>query len=442
MDRLRGLVNNLSQKGGVYRNIAFVVFTVFFVKILGFFKEVLIGNSFGMTEDLDVFFILILIPSFFSSVFLGAFKAVLIPNYIFAQKNDNTIFHNNLIVQTILMSLVLTIGLYFLSTPINTYLVRNYSEFFANQVFANQYLFLLCIPIWTFSSLLSGLLDIKKRFVISALYPIITSIVFIVLLFFYEPSIHILVYAFVLGSILELLFLLCFQPVKLVLSDVKFNDPDSIILYKQFLPKLIAGLIIGFNPIVDQLFTSQLTDGAISTLNYGNKLPAFAITILTIGIGNVLLPYFAHLKDTPKGEILILLKKKFNAIFIIGILCTLFLVVFGKDLIILFFQEGAFTQNHTEEVSLVLIMFSFQIPFYLLDITLVRLLTAFNLNVFNITSSSISVLVNVFCNYIFIEKYGVAGVALSTSIVVFLSFVTKYLYVLRKFKTDKPVFLK
>ena len=387
MERLKVVVNNLFQKSDVYRDIAFVVFTVFIVKILGFLKEVLIGNSFGMTEELDVFFILILIPSFFSSVFLGAFKAVLIPNYIFAQKKSNTVFHNNLIVQTILLSLALTIGLYFLSAPINTYLVRNYSEVFANQVFANQNLFLLCIPVWTFSSLLSGLLDIKKRFVISALYPIITSIVFIVLLFFNRPSIHILVYAFVLGSFFELLFLLYFQPVKLVLSDVKFNDPDSIILYQQFLPKLLAGVIIGFNPIVDQLFTSQLTDGAISTLNYGNKLPAFAIAILSIGIGNVLLPYFAHLKDTPKGEILILLNKKFKSIFIIGALCTLFLIVFGKDLIILFFQNGAFTIKDSENVSSVLIMFSVQIPFYLLDIILVRLLTAFNLNVFNITSS-------------------------------------------------------
>ena len=441
MERLRIVITNLIRKGGVYRSIALVISTVFIVKILGFLKEVIIGNSFGMTEELDVFFILILIPSFFSNVFLGAFKAVLIPNYIFAQKKGNIIFHNNLIFQTILLSLVLTIVLYFLSTPINTYLVRNYSGVFANQVFANQNLFLLCIPVWTFSSLLSGLLDIKKRFVISALYPIITSIVFIVLLFCYKPSIHILVYAFVLGSVLELFFLLCFQPVKFVLSDVKFNDPDSIILYKQFFPKLLAGLIIGLNPIVDQLFTSQLTDGAISTLNYGNKLPAFTITIFAIGIGNVLLPYFAHLKDSPKGEILILLKKKFKGIFIIGALCTLFLIIFGKDLIILFFQKGAFTPNNSESVSLVLIMFSLQIPFYLLNIILVRLLTAFNLNLFAIISSSIGVLVNLLCNYIFIEKYGVAGVALSTSLVIFLSFSIKYIYILRKFKTDKLLVL-
>ena len=64
MDRLKVVVNNLFDKSDVYRDIALVVLTVFIVKILGFFKEVLIGNSFGMTEELDVFFILILLLSF------------------------------------------------------------------------------------------------------------------------------------------------------------------------------------------------------------------------------------------------------------------------------------------------------------------------------------------------------------------------------------------
>ena len=95
MDKVKLFFNNLFVKDGIYRNIASVIITVFIVKILGFLKEVYIGNIFGMSEDLDVFFILILIPAFFSNVFLGAFKAVVIPNYIFAQKKGNLIFHNN-----------------------------------------------------------------------------------------------------------------------------------------------------------------------------------------------------------------------------------------------------------------------------------------------------------------------------------------------------------
>lgn len=439
MDKVKLLFNSLFLKDGIYRNIASVIITVFIVKILGFLKEVYIGNIFGMSEDLDMFFILILIPSFFSNVFLGAFKAVVIPNYIFAQKKGNLIFQNNIIFQTIILGSILTLGFFVCSTPINTYLVRNYSNDIASAVFENQNLLFFCIPIWTFSSLLSGLLEIRKKFIVSAVYPIITSIVFISFLFFFEPTIGLLIQAFVIGSFFELGLLLLFQPIKFVFKDIKLDDPDSIILYKQFIPKLLAGLIIGFNPIVDQVFTSEIADGAISTLNYGNKLPAFAITILTLGVGNVILPYFARLKGISNSMILKKLNKILISTFILGSFCTLFLLVFGKDLIIMFFQKGNFTSQDSENVFLVLVMFSFQIPFYLLSIIIVRFLTAFNLNTFTIVSSSFMVVINIICNYLFIHTYGVSGIALSTSIVVLSGFLIQYFYVVNKFKVKNQI---
>ena len=88
---------------------------------------------------------------------------------------------------------------------------------------------------------------------------------------------------------------------------------------------------------------------------------------------------------------------------------------------------------------LVLSMFSFQIPFYLLSITLVRFLTAFNLNTFTIISSSFMVIVNVICNFLFIDTYGVSGIALSTSIVVLFGFLIQYVYVKYKFKVKNEV---
>lgn len=434
MDKVKLLFNRLFLKDGIYRNIASVSITLFIVKILGFLKEVYIGNIFGMSEDLDIFFILILIPAFFKNVFLGAFKAVVIPNYIFAQKKENLIFQNNIIFQTIILGSILTLGFFVCSTPINTYLVRNYSNDIASVVFENQNLLLFCIPFWTFSGLLSGLLEIRNKFIISAVYPIITSIVFISFLFFFEPSIVLLIQAFVIGSFFELILLLLFQPIKFNLRDIKLDDPDSLILYKQFIPKLLAGLIIGFNPIVDQVFSSELADGAISTLNYGNKLPAFAITILSVGVGNVILPYFARLKGASNGQVIKKINKLLICLFIVGSICTLSLIIFGKDLIILFFEKGNFTSQDSENVLLVLTMFSFKIPFYLLNITLVRFLIAFNLNLFSIISSSISVLVNVICNYMFIGEYGVAGIALSTSVVIISTFLVKYFYIIKILK--------
>ena len=142
MDKVKFLATNLFKKDGLYTNIASVIITVLIVKILGFIKEVYVGNIFGMSEELDIFFILILIPSFFNNVFLGAFKAVFIPNYIFAQKKGNLVLHNNIIILTLILSSILTLCLFVCSDPINTYLVRNYSNDVSNAVYENQNLLL------------------------------------------------------------------------------------------------------------------------------------------------------------------------------------------------------------------------------------------------------------------------------------------------------------
>ena len=52
------------------------------VKVFGFLKEVVIAETFGLSELLDSFFIAALIPGFVNDVFLNAFKSVFIPNYI------------------------------------------------------------------------------------------------------------------------------------------------------------------------------------------------------------------------------------------------------------------------------------------------------------------------------------------------------------------------
>ena len=253
---LNKLQEIFAKNSGFYKNILSVAIVVFLVKVFGFIKEIYISKSFGMSEELDVFFILILIPTFFKSVFLGAFKAVLIPNYIYAKKNNNTVFHNNLIVQTILLSIVLTFSVFLLLEPINTYLVRNYSSQIGAKVFSYQSIILWCIPLWTFSSLISGLLDVRKKFMISVFSPIITSVVIIISLIFYSPSAKLITLAYVVGAFCETIFLYLNNPLKLKFSDLNFYDSESVNLYKQFVPKLLSGLIIGLNPIIDQFFTS------------------------------------------------------------------------------------------------------------------------------------------------------------------------------------------
>ena len=202
----------------------------------------------------------------------------------------------------------------------------------------------------------------------------------------------------------------------------------------QFLPKLSAGVIIGLNPVVDQYFSTSISDGAISVLNYGNKFPAFIIAILSVSATNVLLPYFSGLLKSSRDLVLRDLKMKLLMFFALGVVLAGLLALFGNELLEFFFERGRFTSSDTKRVYAVLLMYSIQIPFYVANIVVVRFLTAFNLNGFTVVSSSVAVVVNALCNYILIDQYGVKGIALSTSIVIFVSFMMKYVYVQYRFK--------
>ena len=401
------------------------------VKLFGFSKEAMISNAFGMSNLLDSFFILVLVPVFFKNVFIGAFKAVIIPNFINAE--NKKILYNNIIFLTIGLAILLLLIIYLTSPYINEYLTKSYPNEISKLVFQNQYLFLICIPLWCFSAFMTAFLDIKKRFVISAFVPVISSLTILFFLFIFEPNITYLFYAFIFGAFLEFIYLYIVIPLKFEFSQIDFTTKDTKILFKQFIPKLVSGLIIGLNPIIDQFFSSSIGDGAISILNFGSKFPVFAISILSISVGNVLLPYFAELKNINSQQILRDLNKKAVIVFLIGAFCTIFMLIFGEFLVTVFFEHGQFNSKNTKTVTNVLKMFSFQIPFYILNIMLVRFLTAFNLNIFNIISSSVAVILNVILNYLLIENFGISGIALSTSLVIFFSFALKYLYIQIKF---------
>ena len=96
----------------LYKNIASVGFVIFFIKIVALFKERYVGQIFGISETLDIFYILILVPFFIQNVFIGSFKAVFIPNYIRLNNEDKVYFHNNLIILGIFFSLLLAIIFY------------------------------------------------------------------------------------------------------------------------------------------------------------------------------------------------------------------------------------------------------------------------------------------------------------------------------------------
>jgi putative peptidoglycan lipid II flippase len=99
------------------------------------------------------------------------------------------------------------------------------------------------------------------------------------------------------------------------------------------------------------------------------------------------------------------------------------LIALSHPLIRLIFQRGAFTSVDTDLVSRVQMCYFIQIPFYMCGMLFVRFLSSIRRNDVLMYGSAISLALDVSLNLILMRKMGVAGIALSTSMVYVLAFV-------------------
>ncbi|MFQ5729281.1 MAG: murein biosynthesis integral membrane protein MurJ, partial [Waddliaceae bacterium] len=200
-----------------------------------------------------------------------------------------------------------------------------------------------------------------------------------------------------------------------------FDDPTRKIIY-QYMPMIVGSLLMGSTTFIDQAMAAMIGPGSVSALGYGNKGVLFIVGISSIGLSTVILPHFSKqvaMNDWKKVRHTLLAYSR--VILVVTAPFTLVLIYFSEPIVTMVFERGAFTNTDTQLVGQVQAFYFPQIPFYILGILGVRLLSAIGKNQILMVIGAINLIVNVIGNYIFMQYWGLAGIALSTSIVYALS---------------------
>jgi putative peptidoglycan lipid II flippase len=100
---------------------------------------------------------------------------------------------------------------------------------------------------------------------------------------------------------------------------------------------------------------------------------------------------------------------------------TVGLIYFSEPIVRLLFQRGAFTEADTQLVAWVQALHLLQVPVVVLGILIVRLISALKANRILMWGAGINLIFNVVSNYVFMKWLGVAGIALSTSLMYLVS---------------------
>jgi putative peptidoglycan lipid II flippase len=199
-------------------------------------------------------------------------------------------------------------------------------------------------------------------------------------------------------------------------------DPAVKQVLKQFAPMAAGAFFMGGTELIDQSMAAMLGPGSVSALTYGNKLVMFILVVGSGALGTAIFPHFSRMTAVKDWDLARhTLKSYTRLVLIVTIPLTLMLIYLSEFLVGILFERGAFVAADTRLVGDIQALYLLQIPFYVLGIMGVRLLSAMKKNQTLMVISAINLITNIVGNYVFMSYLGVAGISLSTSVVYAIS---------------------
>ena len=394
-------------------------------KILGFFKDVLISNYYGVSARTDAFFLAISIPTILIGVFTSSTDSVIVPQYTRilegkgGRKAADRFFSNVITVLTVLI-LAITAATILAPKSVVGLFAPKFSADQTEQ--AAEYLRLVSpmglLHVW-YCFFIAYLLCFRKTGVRIILCFSTNAIIVAALLLVRDAEMKNIALAHLLASLISaLLPMTCsfssgyrYQP---VLSLREYEFPS---FFKFFLPVMGSALLADLLLYSDRFLSSFLRTGSLSFLNYASKIINIFDNILVVGIGAVILPLLTriHLKgDMPS------FRKTATTIYfcstVILLPIAISCILYAQDIISAIYYRGAFTQEDVMQTSIVLQGYAMQILLLPMQFILLKTFHSMQDTVVPFRISCITCIVNLTSSAILMQWFSTLGIALGTMI--------------------------
>lgn len=410
----------------------------FIVGFLGIFakagiaaKELIVARSFGRSDTLDAFLIAFLLPSFFMNLLMGALGSSLVPILIELRQKESSEKSAQLLSSLIFLSVcALSAVAILLGLLAPWYLPYLGSSFSPAKLLLTRHLLYALAPFVVFGGIavfLSVVLNAGEKFALPALVPLLTPLITIAFIVTASATwgAWSLAAGTVAGSLIESAVLMRILKRHGVKLDLKWNGLDAPLqrVLAQYAPMLAGAFLMGATGVVDQSMAAMLANGSVSALSYANKIIGAFLAVSATALGTAALPYFSKMAAENDWQGCAHTLKRYTLLIAtVTIPFTIVLAALAAPLIKLLFERGAFTGADTQLVSRVLACYSLQIPFYVCSMLLVRFLSAMRRNDLLMYAAIVNLVLDIALNLILMRRWGIAGIALSTSLVYVASF--------------------
>jgi putative peptidoglycan lipid II flippase len=398
-------------------------------RITGLLRDTLFARAFGASPYTDAFYIAFRLPNLLRRLFgEGAFSQAFVP--ILAeyktQKGDaatrTLVDHvaNTLVWATLLVSVAGIVGAPLILMAIASGLD---GDGFDKGVVMTRLMFpyILCM---SFVVLAGAVLNTWREFRIPAFTPVLwnlSSIFFsLFLVQYFEVPIYSMAVAVMVGGVLQVGLQIPALKRIGMLPRLSFNplaglsDAGVRRILKKMGPAVFAVSAAQISLLINTNIASRLGDGAVSVLQYADRLMEFPTGMLGVALGTILLPSLSKANaDGDTLEYSALLDWGLRLTFLLALPAAVGLAALSTPLIAALFNYGEFTAANVAASTAPLMAYAAG----LLGIILVKILApAFyaRQDIRTPVRIAIGVLVATqLMNLVFVPRLGVAGLALS-----------------------------
>ena len=393
-------------------------------KITGFFRDIVLAQTFGAGEITDAYLTALNIPVVLFDGISAALGTTFIPIYfkIKSSKGQEEVnkFTSNILNIVILVSLVFVL----LGVIFAPYIVKIFAVGFKGDVFdltVNYSKILIFSMVFiAINGLVSSYLVASGNVYISGAITIPFNIfVIIAIIFASVTESYVMVYGTLIAYIAQLLFQLPLLIKKGYKHRLTVNLRDENIRQILFLviPVFIGSYINQINAVVNRTLASTLDSGSITALNYANKLNMFAVGVIALAISTIMYPILSKLASEGNKKLFkINISKSINMIVIIMLPIMVVMTTFSTEIVKVLFEEGSFNSHDTYLTSTALFFYSIGILAYGLKELLAKSFYSLQDTKTPVRNATISVVINIVFSIILVNIMGIGGLALASSI--------------------------
>ncbi len=422
-------------------NIIKISCLIFISKIIGFLKDIIIANKFGINFQTDAFYTVFKLSNMLRKIFAeGAFSYVFIPILGKYKEKKNKKKIKELISSTyfilfFILTIISIISIIYSKNIIyitSSGFIKNNLKFkIINKLLKITFPYIILISL---TSYISSILNIWNIFLIPNFSPIILNLTIIFFSIFinkyFKLPILSLSWSVIIGGILQLLFQKI--NIKNIPINIKFNNLNIYNkgvnkIFKNILPVILGISIHQISQIINNIISSYFKPGLISWIYYADRLIELPISILGNIISNILISKLSkNFNNKNKKKCNKLINKYLKIILLFSIPISILIIYTSKILITTLFKYGKFNFIDVIMTSKILIAYSIGI----ISSLIIKILTlcfycTYNNNIIN-KIAILTLFTNQILNIITIKLFKHSGLALSLSLISYINIFILY----------------